>query len=273
MKTIYAKTGGVLLLAGFALLTSCQENSTNNNTEEGSVAIAIGDVPPSPEFADATLILQNVKAVPAGDSVKVQFAFDVKNYELKAQTADAAGKGCNNSAQGQHIHFILNNSPYTALYEPRHEITLPRNTTHYLMAFLSRSYHESLKNPGAALLYHFQIDENGAVKQLDDPGTPMIFYSRPKGDYLGADTENLLLDYYIWNADAGEDFRVKAAISADGIDTTLVFNDWQSRFLQQMPMGKASIKLTLIDRNGNKMSGPETEVTREIGLAQQEPLP
>lgn len=275
MNTPSMKLGFVMLLSA-SLLASCQDG---NNDSQGasettpSPTITLADVPASPEFPDAKLGIKNIKTTQHGDSVKVQFMFNVQNYELKAQTDDAANKGCNNSAQGQHIHFIMDNAPYIALYEPTHEITLPKNSDHYLMAFLSRSYHESLKNKDAAVLYHFRINENGKVEKLEDPSQPMVFYSRPKGDYLGNDIENLLLDFYVWNATLGEDALVKARIETDGIDTTFHFSSWKSTFIQNLPEGKVKVTLTLTDGNGNRIEGPMTEVTREVSLAKQEPLP
>src|SRR5690606_24504961 len=193
---------------------ACGENTTDNNTatdtvaaEASSTPVALAEVPASPDFPGATLTMGKTRATASGDSVRVTFHFDLKNYELKAQTADAADKLCNNSKDGQHIHFILDNKPYSALYEPTHKVTLAQNTEHYLVAFSSRSYHQSLKNKEAGLLYHFKIDENGKVQQLDAPTTPMITYSRPKGDYLGKDTENILLDFYVWNATLGNNYK------------------------------------------------------------------
>jgi hypothetical protein len=182
---------------------------------------------------------------------------------------------CNNSAQGQHIHFILDNEPYAALYDPTHTVSLAKNTEHYLLAFLSRSYHESLKNKEAVLMYHFKIDEKGKVVKLDDPGTPMVFYSRPKGNYVGeADMANLLFDFYPWNTElSGNGNKVLAHIQADNIDTTISVDKWQAYFLHNLPAGKPKITLTLVDKDGNKINGPMTEVTREFTLAVEEPLP
>lgn len=261
---------------------ACGENNTDNNvsgndtatteTAAASLPVTLADVPASPDFPGATLTMGKTDAVASGDSVKVSFNFNVKNYELKAQTADAADKLCNNSKDGQHIHFILDNKPYAALYEPKHEVTLAKNTEHYLVAFLSRSYHQSLKNKEAALVYHFKIDENGKIQKLDAPTTPMLTYSRPKGDYLGKDTENILLDFYVWNATLGNDYKVKATINTGGKDTSFTISEWKSYFLRDLAMGKSTIKLTLVDKDGNKVEGPETEVSRDINLAQDEPM-
>lgn len=259
------------------MLTACGDE-TEKATEETVIKpspITIAEVKGSPEYDGATIGLGKVTATPAGDSVKLTFDFDVKNYELKSQTADADSKLCNNSDQGQHIHFILDNQPYAALYEPMHTVTLAKNTEHYLMAFLSRSYHESVKSKGAAMVYHFKVDENGKVQKMDEPTTPMVFYSRPKGDYVGEkNTTNLLLDFYIWNTGIGNDSnQVRAHIKGEGRDTMMVVTDWKPYFLGNMPMGKPSITLTLTDKDGNKIDGPMTEVTREFVLANEEPLP
>jgi hypothetical protein len=262
------------------LLTSCQQSGPGheNSEQKDSVAttqmgpITLTDVPASPEFADAALIIGDIKATPKGDSTSLTFKFIVRNYELKNQTPDAASKKCNNSDKGQHIHFIMDNKPYVALYEPTHDVTLAKNTEHYLMTFLSRSYHESLKNDGAGLVYHFKIDDKGKLVRLDKPKTPMIFYSRPKGDYLGKDTENVLLDFYVQNAALGNYYKVKATITAGGKDTSILLSEWKAKFLHNLPMGKATVKLTLVDKDGNKVEGPETEVSRDITLAKEEPL-
>lgn len=260
------------------LLAACGNNEEKQTeevvTEPAKPTLTVSNVAGSPEYDGATIGMGKVEATAANDSVKLTFNFNVKNYELKSQTADAGSKMCNNSAQGQHIHFILNNQPYAALYEPKHSVTVAKNTEHYLMAFLSRSYHESVKTKGAALVYHFKVDENGKVQQLDEPTTPMVFYSRPKGDYVGEkDTKNLLLDYYIWNTTLGADAsQVMAHVKGDGVDTTLALKEWKPQFLHNMPMGKSNITLTLADKDGKKLDGPMTEVTREFGLSADEPL-
>lgn len=284
MKKINYLLGLGILSATTMLHTSCGSGNGEvheiNDTVEAHSAVpqlpelAIEAAGQSPEFPNASLSIASAKATAAGDSVKVAFAFNVKNYELKSQTADAESKQCNNSDKGQHIHFILDNQPYTALYEPKHEITLAKNTEHYLMCFLSRSYHESIKSKGAALVYHFKIDDAGKLVKLDDPKEPMLFYSRPKGDYLGKDTANLLLDFYVWNATLGSDYKVKALISnGNGQEKEFSIDNWQANFIKNMGTGKAIVSLTLVDKDGKEVSSPMSKVTRNISLSAAEPMP
>jgi len=269
-------------LSSAILLASCGQSGTKNEktttqdtTKAAAPAISLKPVGSSPEFPEAQLTIASVTAAKQGnDSAKVTFNFNVKNYELKHQTDDTGSKLCNNSAKGQHIHFILDEQPYTALYEPKNEIVLANNSEHYLMAFLSRSYHESLKNKGAALVYHFKIDGNGKLVKMDDPKTPMVFYSRPKGDYIGKDMTNVLLDFYVWNTNLSADgYKVKADVTPEsGTAASFTISDWKSNFLNNLPQGKTKVTLTLLDKDGKAVEGPNTTVSSSINLSADEPM-
>jgi hypothetical protein len=267
-------TGASLVLLN---LTACQnsgDNTTNNTdtaaTKDTETKISVTPVDGSPTFPGATLKVKDIKGELQGaDSVKITINYEVNNYELKKQTGDASAKECNNSKDGQHIHFILDNKPYKALYEPTNTFTVAINSEHYLMSFLSRSYHESLKNPEAGVLTKFSVDSKGKITQLEIPQTPMIFYSRPKGDYIGDDTKNVLLDFYVYNGKLATDaYKVKATIN--GQDFTLV--DWKPYFVQNMPMGEMNVRLQLLDKDGNNITGDNTDVMGKASLATQEPM-
>lgn len=269
------------LLAAALFAASCSNSgSTSANTTKDStapvVAITLQDVPPSPEYPDATLGISGMTAEKQGaDSVKLTVNFDVKNYELKAQTGDASTKQCSNSKDGQHIHFILDNQPYAALYEPTHSVTLPVNSEHYLLCFLSRSYHESVKDKKAAVLAHFRIDANGKLEKLPDSKSPMLFYSRPKGSYLGADTSKVLLDFYPTLATLGTDYKVKADIrnESNGRSASFTLDKWVPKFIEGLGTGKCAVTLTLLDKDGTPVQGVNTSVTRNFSLAASEPMP
>jgi len=239
-------------------------------TTTPSAPIAIKPVTGSPAFPDAKLGIKNIKAELQGpDSVKITIDYDVKNYELKNQTADAAGKDCNNSKDGQHIHFILDNQPYMALYEPTKTFTVPVKSEHYLMSFLSRSYHESIKTKDAGVLLHFSVDDKGKLTKMEIPKTPMIFYSRPKGQYIGNDTKNLLLDFYVYNTILAADGN-KVKVNVNGTDFTI--DTWQPYFINNAPMGEVTVSVQLTDKDGKNIEGVNTSVSRTINLAAQEPV-
>ncbi len=265
-----------MTLGTVLLFAACADNAEKEEeTVIKQTPVELSEAVGSPEYDGAKLSVQSVTALEEDGKVNVGFNFSVENYELMSQTADADVKMCANSAKGQHIHFILDNQPYAALYEPHHQVVLEKNTEHYLLAFLSRSYHESVKSEGASILYHFKVTEDGKVEKLDDPTTPMLFYSRPKGQYVGAaNTDKLLFDFFPWNTEIGADGNhVLAHIKGNNVDTTMVITDWKAYFLHHIPTGTPEITLTLVDKDGNPIEGSMTKVTREFTLATEEPLP
>lgn len=215
----------------------------------------------SPKFPDAILELNNPvdgSNVAAG---AVNFDFNVKNYELAAQTLDADVKGCANSGKGQHIHMILNNQPYSAHYDAKASKELADG--HYIMlSFLSRSYHESVKEYGAYLVRQFTVG-TAAHEEVDLTG-PNMFYSRPKGTYKGKDTEKVILDWYLINTDLSETGnKVRATINGK----VFTFAEWTPQYMKGLPMGENTVKLELIDADGNVIPGPYNAVERTFTLA------
>lgn len=224
--------------------------------------ITIEPVKQSKEFPDATLAInQVVSAKVSPDSASFNISYLLSHFQLTQMTMDMNMEDCANSGNGQHIHFILDNKPYVALYKPGNAIKLALNSEHYLLSFLSRSYHESVKNSAASVLIHFKIDENGNYIKLPNPTSPMLFYSRPKGEYTGKDTENVLLDFYLFNTDL-TDNKVKLSVN----DRSFIIKKWQPYFLKNVPIGKINFKLELVDNKGNLLSGSNTSVTRAVTL-------
>ena len=125
------------------------------------------------------------------------------------------------------------------------------------MAFLSRSYHESVKNPNAFFLT--QIGEGKKIDLTKD----FLFYSRPKGVYKGKDTEKLLLDFYLVNTNISPSGnKVKATIQ----DAEFIIDEWAPYYIEGLPKGEISIKLELIDEKGELIDTPFNPSKRTILL-------
>lgn len=191
-----------------------------------------------------------------------KFDFDVSgtNYSLGQQTPDAPSKMCANSSKGQHIHLIVDNAPYAAKYTSEFEYDMPSGA-HYLLAFLSRSYHESIKTNQAHTAQKINVVDNTIVDQVDIT-EPMLFYSRPKGTYIGNDTKKVMLDFYPVNVALGSTYKVKAEINGE----EYILDKWQPYYLEGLPMGENSITLTLIDGDGKTVDTPLNPVTRKFTL-------
>lgn len=209
---------------------------------------------PSTQYADAGI---------AGMVYKDgNFEFNVTgtNYSLGAQTPDANAKNCANSAKGQHIHLIVDNEPYAAKYESYFKYEI-EDGEHYLLAFLSRSYHESIKSKKAHMVFNADIKNNSLIgtKNIDKP---MLFYSRPKGTYVGDDTKNVMLDFYLVNTSLGNDTKVRALINGE----EHIIDNWQPYNISGLEMGENTIELTLIDKNNNVIDTPLNPVSRTFTL-------
>lgn len=224
--------------------------------------------------------------------VRLDLGGDLKGYK--------PGKD-SQTGMGNHIHVILDNQPYEAYYNLDREFEL-RNVSdgeHTLRVFPSRPWHESYKNEGAFQMIKFSVKNGGAdttkptttdsgntmanantaaapegkVMESSTAGAvvaakPLLTYSRPKGDYKGADADAIMIDFWLANAklagDGGE-FRVRYSIDG-GADKFI--DKWQPIWISGWANGKHSVKLELVDKAGNLVdNGGYNSTTREITVA------
>lgn len=264
----------ILLLGG--AIVSCNNtakkdgNTTDStivdSTDSASENIMVTPIADSKDFPGAALKIASITSEKVGaDSAKITVKYDVSNFKLTQMTDDAHAAHMANSHDGQHIHFILDNTPYVALYKPEHSTTVALNTEHYLLSFLSRSYHESLKKPDAYKLVKFKVDAAGKLTEEPTPTAPSLFYSRPKGEYKGADAKDLLLDFYLVNASLSPD-GYKVLADVNGRQFTL--DKWSPYEIKGLPFGNAKVKLTLIDKDGNAVTGDNVTVERDFKLTE-----
>lgn len=192
-----------------------------------------------------------------------KFSFGVSGdaYQLGEQTPDAPQKMCANSGQGQHIHLIVDDLPYAAKYvaEFDHDVA---DGEHHMLSFLSRSYHESIKTKQAFLAKKVTV-ANKAITASEDIQGPMLFYSRPKGTYVGkAETEKVMLDFYLVGVDLGSDYQVKATINGE----EHMVEQWQPYYITGLSMGENTVELALLNKNGSLLDIPLNPVSRTFTL-------
>ena len=223
------------------LLFSCEE----------SKQITIHKVVWSPIYENSKLSLIDERKI----DDEFTFSFLVDDYELGIQTNKEFDYNLANSAKGQHIHFIVDNGPYSAHYTDNFSKKLEEGNV--VLAFLSRSYHESVKNNQAYVLT--QIGDKNNI----DISREFLFYSRPKGKYSGNDTKKLLLDFYLVNTNISPDGnKVRATIN----ETEFIIDDWAPYYIEGLPLGEVSVKLELIDSTGNLIKTPFNPSVRKVVL-------
>ena len=259
-------------------LVSCGNEGKENEKTESDAVVDVGEpdmyamekngikitlLEDSPEFPDAKLTLSEPADLSNIKAGKNKFVFNVENYELGAMTHSSVADHTANSHQGQHIHWILNNEPYSAHYEPVIEKDLPQGK-HLLLSFLSRSYHESIKNNTAYILK--QINVGQSDQQDFNMNDPHLFYSRPKGEYTAEEMKNLLLDFYLVNTDLSQDGK-KVKVWIDG--TEFILTQWKPYLVQGLDAGDHIFRIQLVDENNNAVPGPFNDSgERKITLKQ-----
>ena len=281
--------------------TNSNANAVQNLTEVGRPPSVQDKMKERGEQDAAQPVLKIVE--PQADStagstvkVKLELSGDLKGYKtMKDMT----------TGMGNHIHVILDNQPYEAFYNLENEFELKNvaDGAHTLRVFPSRPWHESYKSEGAFQIVKFtvknggadaskpaatnsgntmannsnagsNINSNSAPEGKDvavstagnvDAAKPLLTYSRPKGEYKGADTDAIMLDFWLSNAklqgDGGE-YRVK--YSVDGGAAKFI-EKWSPIWLSGWTAGKHTIKLELTDKSGNLVdNGGYNSTTREI---------
>jgi hypothetical protein len=238
------------------------------------ITITPGAASPDPAAPTPTVKLtaptkdQVIDAAKANDfAVKL----DVKNW----QTA----KGSN------HVHLILDNKPYKAIYDTKEPVHLNdlaggealAEGMHVLVAFPSRANHESVKTKDALTIVPFWIGKKDAAAAKNDPTKkPMLIYSRPKGDYNGEMANHVLVDFQVANVTLAEGKEhVKVTVSGPGIDKPVEGNVEKfgtPLYIDNLQNGPYQLKVELLDASGKLIEGPWNSTTRTIKVDHDAPM-
>jgi hypothetical protein len=223
--------------------------------------------------------------------IKVKVGGDLKGLKM----------GKDESGMGNHVHVILDNQPYAAHYmwDEGFELRNVTDGVHTLRMFPSRPWHQSYKNEGAFKMIRFTVrngkadetkpttdhkgntmaDAKSPEKKMEgadvaastagdvDPSKPLLTYSRPKGEYKGADADAIMIDFWLSNAklvgDGGE-YRVRYTIN--GGEPKFI-DKWAPIWITGWPDGANSVKLELVDKDGKLVeNGGYNSTTREIKI-------
>ena len=177
---------------------------------------------------------------------------------------------------------------------------------HTLRVFPSRPWHESYKGAGAFQMVGFTVKGGGdaskptttnsgqtmsnnnsgannntspspASREGKDfpastagdvnPSKPLLTYSRPKGEYKGADADPIMIDFWLTGAklkgDGGE-YRVRYIVDDD--DPKFI-DKWEPIWLSGWINGKHTVRLELLDKNGRPVeNGGYNTTSREINV-------
>jgi hypothetical protein len=166
----------------------------------------------------------------------VEVTMRLTGYDLHVPTPGGDDRGLARAPDGQHVHLILNDREYRAIYDLSEPVVfedLPAGT-HVLRVFPGRDWHESVKTPGAFAMRTFHVGDGDPAPPMDLEG-PLLTYSRPVGEYAGAAADSILVDFYLSGVRLSpEGFRVR--VEVDGVGEALI-NQWAPHLLVGLPDG------------------------------------
>ena len=98
-----------------------------------------------------------------------------------------------------------------------------------------------------------------------DHTKPLLTYSRPKGEYKGADADAIMIDFWMAHGKlAGDGGEYQVRYSVDG-GAPKMLDKWEPIWLTGWTAGKHTIKLELVDKSGAPVeNGGFNTTTREI---------
>lgn len=260
---------GCLLLIG-SLVACGDETDPEAGFDEGkkrdtTQGVRITKIGHGPDFDGFAFEITGpaADAVVTGDSIPISVT--IGGLELKSPTPGEGANNLNYSKDGQHVHIIVDNEPYMAMYDTTFNIGGLTPGAHTLRAFPSRSWHESVKTPGAFVARTFYVGSKEGTPVLQATA-PLLTYSRPKGEYVGNDARKILLDFYVSNGELGAD-KHKVVVSIDGavVDT---LDEWSPYVIEGLKDGEHTIRLQLIGPDGAPVAnGPFNDTERTITVA------
>jgi hypothetical protein len=289
----------IFVLPSVLLVISCISNTDNSNTTATTTLTppllqkltVVG--PPQNvleqraqrgEMENAKPVLRIVSPTEGSEirsstiQVRLELGGDLQGYQPHKDPA---------TETGNHIHVILDDNPYEAYYDLSAPFELKNVTPgrHTLRVFASRPWHESYKNEGSFQMVTFNVrgdgnsskptttgtgqtiaNNNSSKPTIDvDPRKPLLTYSRPKGEYKGADANTIMIDFWLTNAklkaDGGE-YRVRYIVDDD---EPQIVEKWEPIWLQGWTNGKHTVRLELLGADQYPLrNGSFNITTREI---------
>lgn len=243
---------------------------------DGGVELVKGERS-TPAYSEATLSIDQPKEGVVYPDSAPRVHLELSDMELGVPTPGADDREIAMSAKGQHVHLIVDNLPYQAVYDVSGLVELATppldSGIHVLRAFPSRQWHESVKSQGAFAMTHFFLGDTtrqGVRTQLPYvPGEPVLTYSRPKGTYEGAGADSVMVDFWLQGAELGPDDHKVRLVVDDTLTWTL--EEWVPHYLLGLSDGEHEVSLQLLAPDLTPVPGAFNQTSRSISVVRPSP--
>lgn len=195
----------------------------------------------------------------------VQVALRVSGYDLGRPTPGGTDRGIARTSDGQHVHLVVNDEPYRAVYDTDEPVVLEGLPpgTHVLRAFPALDWHESVKSPGAFATRVIHVGD-GEIERPPELDGPLLTYSRPVGEYRGAEADSVLVDFYLSGVRLSpEGFRVRLTLDEG---SEWILTRWEPHLLVGLPEGEHTARLQLLNPDGVPVPGGLNRAERSIRI-------
>ncbi len=255
---------GLAVFAGLAFVSACGGDADGppvppaGDDRIAQIAVSPETAPPAPNAMLRITSPADGNRFAEGDPVEVRF--ELSGYELRVPTPTGDERGLARAPDGQHVHLIVNDRPYMAIYDLDEPVVLedlPAGT-HVIRAFPGRDWHESVKVPTAFDQVVIVVGEG----ELDAFVGENVIYSRPQGVYEGAAADSILVDFFVDGIELGPDSYQLLFTLNDG--QSFRITAWQPYLLVGLPAGEHTLRMELFDAEGEAVSTPFLPVERSF---------
>jgi len=240
-----------------------------NGASKTQLSGSLSEVAPPPVLQQLSQSLEDYQPQVAIASPRADEVIQDTTVSVQFQVQDLPIFKDPDLGLGPHLHVILDNEPYKAIYDLEQPLVFEDVApgTHTLRVFASRPWHESFKNEGAYAQTTFHIFTK-TTDNNPNPALPLLTYSRPTGSY-GA--EPIMLDFYLTNAplhivaqenpdDEIADWRIRVTVNGQ----SFVLDRWQPIYLKGFKPGKNWVQLEFLDEQGNPVKNVFNDTVRLI---------
>ncbi len=242
----------LFLLASLILFWNCDHNNSGTKSKDFKKGQATGPVElvpcPAPDSAALYPDLELGGFLYARQELK----FDTRGFVLGTKTPGAEQRPSRRINKGNHMRAVIDDSIDVFDYDNNIKNPLT-DGRHQVTAFISRSYHESVKNPKAVIAQKFEL-KNAQMIRNEKITEAILAYNAPTGDFEGDNAENIVFDFFIANTQISPKGN-KVRLSIDQKQEFFVY-EWKAYYIHGLSSGEHLIEIELLNSQGQRLYGP-----------------
>lgn len=220
-----------------------------------SFFLTVGGCQKKPETGDSSPIRIEAVEIALDSAIPVLELASPEKEQIVSSDFSVyfASAGIAISSEGEHLHFMLDDGDIIEHFEgksPAEFKNIPEGQ-HLLRVFAVKKDHTSYKSDKSFDMVTFYVNDKTGKLPLEK-SKPMLFLNLPTGESNGIASEDVLLDFWVSNAQLGI-FDYKVSYSLDGHEGSLSL--WETYAISGLSEGKHKLIIDLIDPNGKPVLG------------------